>query len=180
MQSQLRQPQRTHWTTSKGEFFLPKDLFLTTPSDLQTRPVGLATSHSAGPLLNKWATFGCPTMTGRPWSTQQMEAAIARGPHKLALTAAAILHFAPKIKEKVVASQACMIKWDDIKHNPPAQLKISPTAAVTHKSKPYQSILDLSFLLHLSDMTSIPTVNEITTKTAPHASTEQLGHLLTS
>jgi hypothetical protein len=108
-----------------------------------------------------------------------MEAAIERGPHKSALTYAAIQHFATKITEKVAVGQAHVIKWDNITHNPPVQLKISLIVAVPHKSKPYRSILDLSFSLRHLDMTSIPSVNETTTKTAPHAFMEQLGHSLT-
>ena len=82
------------------------------------------------------------------------------------------------MKEKVAAGQARLVKWDDIKADPPPQLKISPIAAVPHKSKPYRSILDLSFSLKLTDGTHIPSVNNTTTKLAPHASTEQLGHSL--
>lgn len=151
----------------QGEFFLPKDLIPATPYEKGMCPAGLATSHPAGPLLNEWATFGCPTMMGKPCSVQQMEAAIKRGPHQSTLTGAAIQHFATKISEKVVADHARVIKWDDIKHNPPGQLKISPIAAVPHKSKPNRSILYLSFSIQLSDMTLIPSVNETTTKTAP-------------
>ena len=108
----------------------------------------------------------------------QMEKAIARGPHKSALTAPALAHFADEVREKVSAGQARLIAWDDIKHDPPVQLKISPIAAVPHNSKPYRSILDLSFSLRLEDGSLIPSVNDTTIKTAPAASTEQLGHSL--
>ncbi len=57
----------------------------------------------------------------------------------------AIQHFAEKIKEKVRTNQARVIEWDNIKDNPPPELKISPIAAISHKVKAFQSILDLSF-----------------------------------
>ncbi len=40
-----------------------------------------------------------------------------------------------------------VVEWDSIKDNPPAELKISPIAAIPHKSKAFRSILDLSFHL---------------------------------
>ena len=85
----------------------------------------------------EWSQYRCPTNTGRPWSTAEMEAAIARGPHKSALSPEALAHFAEEVREKVAAGQAKLILWDDIKHCPPTQLKISPIAAVPHKSKPF-------------------------------------------
>ncbi len=69
-------------------------------------PSGLAATHPAAPLLTEWVMFGCPTVTGNPWSQVQMEAAIARGPHKSALTEQAIAHFAEEVTEKVKAGQA--------------------------------------------------------------------------
>ena len=58
-----------------------------------------------------------------------------------------IEHFAEEIKEKLRTNQACLVPWDDINDNPPPQLKISPIAAIPHKSKAFRSILDLSFHL---------------------------------
>ena len=69
-------------------------------------PSGLAATHLAEPLLTEWATCGCPTMPGALWSVIEMDAVIARGPHKSALTEQAIAHFADKVKEKVDAGQA--------------------------------------------------------------------------
>jgi hypothetical protein len=108
-------------------------------------PAGLALHHPAAETLLNWAEFGCPTQTGKPWSISEMEEAIARGPHQSALTPEALEHFAAEIKEKVRSKQARVVEWDAIKNNPPTELKISPIAAIPHKSKAYQSILDLSF-----------------------------------
>jgi hypothetical protein len=74
--------------------------------------------------------------------------------------------------------QATIVEWDTIKDNPPPQMKVSPIAAIPHKSKPYQSILGLSFSLRLHDGTTLPSVNDSMTKTAPSGTINQLGHSL--
>jgi hypothetical protein len=106
-------------------------------------------THPAAEMLMDWATFGCPTKTGAPWSLSELEEAIARGPHQSALSPAAIEHFAEEIREKVRTKQARVVEWDAIKDNPPTELKISPITAIPHKLKAYRSILDLSFWLRL-------------------------------
>ena len=107
-----------------------------------------------------------------------MEAAIRRGPHASALSPEAIAHFHAEVQEKVANNQARLLVWDNIKTNPPPQLKISSIAAVPHKSKAFRFILDRSFSLCLSNGNSIPSVNETTTKTAPQGAVDQLGHSL--
>ena len=59
----------------------------------------------------------------------------------------ALAHFAIKAENKVRLGQAKLVLWYDIKDDPPRQLKISPIAAIPHKSKAYRSILYLSFWL---------------------------------
>lgn len=105
----------------------------------------------------------------------QMQAAIDRGPHT-----AALAHFVAEVEEKVRLGQARVVEWDSIKHdNPPPQLKISPVAAILHNSKPYESILDLSFrLVRLQEGGHIPAVNDTTLKTAPAGAINQIGHSL--
>ena len=71
--------------------------------------------------------------------------AIERGPHQSALSEEAIEHFRCKVEEKVAAGQAKVILWEDIKHNPPPQLKVSPVVAIPYKLKAFRTILDLSF-----------------------------------
>ena len=175
---QKHQTRRSQWTHYKGDFFVPDDLPPAQQHRNQMCPSGLARLHPAGDLLSEWSQLGCPTMTGRPWTVIEMEAAIERGPHKSALTPEAMAHFAAEITEKVAAGQAKIVVWDDIRNDPPPQLKISPIAAVPHTSKPFRSILDLSFALKLSNGETIPAVNDSTTKTAPSASVDQLGHSL--
>jgi len=141
-------------------------------------PQGRAASHLAGTLLEEWATYGCPTNTGKEWTVAEMEAAIRRGPHKSAREPEAIEHFKQEIERKVKDGQARVVTWNSIKDNPPAQLKISPVAAIPHKSKAYRSILDLSFPLRLDDGTIRLSVNDTTLKTAPQGAIDQIGHSL--
>ena len=49
-------------------------------------------------------------------------------------------------------------------------------AAIPHKSRAYQSILDLSFALRLDDGGTVPSVNDTTQKLAPQGAIGQLGH----
>ena len=108
-----------------------------------------------------------------------MQAVVARGPHRLALSDKAIAHFKAEVNEKVKSGQAKLVSWDSIKDNPPAELKISPIAAIPHKPKQFCSILDLSFNLRLKQGGIIPSVNSTTVKTAPKGTIGQLGHSLT-
>ena len=107
-----------------------------------------------------------------------MQAAIDRGPHVSALIPEAAHQLDLEVAEKEKKGQAKLVKWADIKHNPPPNLKISPVAMVPHKSRPYRAILDLSFSIQLSPVEDIPSVNSTTIKTAPQAAVSQLGHSL--
>jgi hypothetical protein len=57
-------------------------------------------------------------------------------------------------------------------------MKVSPIAAILHKSKAFQSILDLSFSLQLTNGLVHQSVNDTTTKTTPRRAISQLGHSL--
>jgi len=143
------QAKKSQWTIYQGDFELtiPQN-----PPKMQRGemcPSGLALLHPTADLLKEWATYGCPTSTGAPWTPEQMQAVVDRGPHRSALTDNAIAHFRAEVEEKVKSGQAKLVAWDSIKDNPPAELKISPIAAIPHKSKQFRSILDLSFNLRL-------------------------------
>ena len=81
-------------------------------------------------------------------------------------------------EEKVRTGQAKIIRWNDIKHDFPKQLKVSPVAMVPHKSRKWRAILDLSFRLRLKSGETVPSVNENTEKSAPQGALDQLGHSL--
>jgi hypothetical protein len=70
------------------------------------------------------------------------------------------------------------VNWDDIKHNFPKNLKISPLAAVPRKSRVYQMILDLSFQL-LVNGNKLDSVNASSDKSLTHQeSTYELGNVI--
>jgi hypothetical protein len=110
-------------------------------------PTGLALKHPAASTLLEYSKYGCPTQTGKEWTKQQIWEAVERGPHVSALSAEALEHFREEAREKVATGQATIVEWDKIKNNPPPQMKVSPIAAIPHKSKAFRSILDLSFSL---------------------------------
>ena len=175
---QREQPRPEWWTTYEGCFTLPPSR----PTPEQHRnnmcPRGLALHHPASTTLLEYATLGCPVNTGSPWTCEQMQAAIYRGPHVSALVPEAMAQLDIEIEEKVINGQARIVKWNDIRHNPPPQLKISPVAMVPHNSRPYRAILDLSFPVRLSQSSMVPAVNSSTTKTAPKGAIDQIGYVL--
>ena len=173
------QPLRTKWTRYQGEYELPDPLPELANHRGEMCPLGLALHHPAAPLLKEWATYGCPTNTGRPWKREEMQEAIDRGPHRSALSEEAIAHFKAEVNEKIKVGQAKLVSWDSIKESPPENLEISPIAAIPHKSKQFHSILDLSFNLRLRQGGIVPLVNATTIKTAPKRTIDQLGHSIT-
>ena len=81
-------------------------------------------------------------------------------------------------QRKLHTHQAQLVPWDDMKDNPPRQLKISPNAAIPHKSKAFRSILDLSFRLRLMTGGMLEAVNNTTVKSAPKGAIDQIGECL--
>jgi hypothetical protein len=169
---------KTQWTIYNGEFELPPTLPPLKGHQGEMRPSGLALHHPAANLLKEWATYGCPTKTGRPWTISQLQEAVDCGPHRSALSNEAIDHFQAEVAKKVKMGQAKLVAWDSIKEAPPVELKISPIAAIPHKSKQFRSILDLSFHLQLKQGGILLSVNATTIKTAPKGAIDQLGHSL--
>lgn len=141
-------------------------------------PSGLASHHPAADLLLDYLMKGCPTKTGAPWTKEQMQEAIDRGPHETAMDPLAIEQLATELEAKVKKKQCKVVLWDDIKHNPPKQLKISPLAMIPHKSRMFRAILDLSFNIRLKSGEQLMAVNESSEKTAPKGAIDQLGHSL--
>ena len=125
------------WTKHTRETILPPHQERSTTYHNEMCPAGLATSHPAGNLLAEWSKLGCPTRTGKPWTKDMMWEAVDQGPHQSSLSLEAIAHFSEESAAKVAAGQATLVLWDEIKDNPPPQLKISPIAAIPHKSKAF-------------------------------------------
>ena len=166
------------WTPHTGTFVLPPELPEVPHHLNEMVPAGLALHHPAAALLTEYATLGCPTQTGKPWTVEQMQAAIDKGPHASALVPEAMQQFQLEIEEKVRNGQARILEWNNIRHDPPPELKISPVAMVPHKSRNFRAILDLSYPIKLQDGSTVPSVNETTIKTAPRGAIDQIGHSL--
>ena len=177
-QQQGLQCNETYWTTHKGEMQLTNVQSNRPLYRNSMCPTGLALEHPAASTLLEYSKYGCPTQTGKDWTKQQIWEAVERGPHVSALSAEALEHFREEAQENVATGQAIIVEWDKIKDNPPQQMKVSPIAAIPHKSKAFRSILNLSFSLRLRDRTTLPSVNDSTTKTAPGGAINQLGHAL--
>ena len=79
--------------------------------------------------------------------------------------------------EKVEQGYAKLVTWDDIKHKPPPNLKVSPIAAIPHKTRQFRAILDLSFVLQ-SLRHNLRSVNDATKSLSHPAALDQLGHVL--
>ncbi len=79
-----------------------------------------------------WSQLGCPTNTGAPWTREEIEEALQRGPHQSAMSPEAIEHFRVEAAEKEAAGQCQIYKWDDIKNDIPKEMKLSTIAAIPH------------------------------------------------
>ena len=141
-------------------------------------PSGRALDHPYGPILLEYATAGCPADTGPYWSVDQLEAAIAYGAHPTACDPEAAAACRSETLQKVEEGFASIYLWDDLKTDLPPKLKISPIAAIPHKSRKFRMILDLSKGVRLLGV-DMPSVNEATDKTvAPQESMAHLGTVL--
>lgn len=95
-------------------------------------------------LLLELATVGCCSHMGERWSMNMLNAAIRKGAHPAAMLPEAATQLRAETLEKVEQGYARLIRWSDIKDKPPPNLKISPIAAIPHKSRTWRMILDLS------------------------------------
>ena len=129
------QPTSSYWTSHAGEFAMPTPRHRPTEWKGGMCPDNLALYHPAAEKLLQYATEGCPCNTGKPWTTEEVTAAIERGPHISALEPDAIDQLAEEIKVKVAEGQCKVVLWEDIKNDMPEQLKVSPLAMIPHKSR---------------------------------------------
>ena len=102
-----------------------------------------ARQQPAANLLLKYARVGCPVLIGRELTPDEMEAEIMKGPHSSALEDDAISQIQFEAWEKATKGFATILRWGDIKQNPPSNLKISLLAMIPHKSRKYRAILSL-------------------------------------
>lgn len=141
-------------------------------------PSGAALDHPAAPLLLELATVGCPADVGDQWTMEMIEAAISHGAHPSAMQPEAAAQLRAETLEKVEQGYARLVLWEEIQKNPPRNLKISPIAAIPHKSRGYRMILDLSHGVRVHK-TVYPSVNEATNPdVAPKSAMSELGSVL--
>jgi hypothetical protein len=137
-----------------------------------------ALEHPAAPLLLELATLGCSADTGESWCMERLEAAIKKGAHPSALVPEVATQLREETLEKVDQGYARLVWWADIRDNPPRNLKVSPIAAIPHKSRLFRMILDLSHGVRLHGIQYL-SVNAATNKTvAPAEAMRELGNLL--
>ena len=135
-------------------------------------------NHPAGPDLLHYALNGCPVDCGKDWSYEQLEPAIEKGAHSSANDDEAATACRKEAMERVAEGCCRLVAWDDIKNNVPRNLKISPIAAIPHKSRKFRMILDLSFKLLLNGR-SLESVNEASDKSlAPQEAMYELGNVI--
>jgi hypothetical protein len=141
-------------------------------------PSGPALKHPAAPLLLELATVGCSSDTGNTWHMELLEAAIKKGAHPSALVPEAAEQLRSETMEKVAQGYARLVKWADIRDNPPRNLEVSPIAAIPHKSRLFRMILDLSHGVRLHGIQFL-SVNAATNKwVAPAEAMSELGNVL--
>ena len=139
-------------------------------------PTGPALLHRAAPLLLDYAA-GVKVDCGPNWTREQIEGAIARGPHPTAKDPTAIDAIRAETTEKAAAGLLRLVPWHDIEKNLPPKLKVSPIAAIPHKSRSYRMILDLSWAISSGKFKAVP-VNEATVQLAPQEAMAQLARVL--
>ena len=137
-------------------------------------PSGPALHHPAAPLLQEYATTGCPVDCGDPWTIDELDAAVANGAHPSANTPEAAEALHKETMEQIDGGFARLIPWKVLRAKLLEQLKISPIAAIPHKSRSYRKIVDLSFALQ-----DLPSVNDATDESqAPLHAMNELGWVL--
>ena len=82
---QERQPRVSYLKTYEGLHTVPTSKAARPRHRGSMCPAGLATLHPAGDLLLDCVMKRCPANMGRPWTLEEMEAAVEKGPHVSAL-----------------------------------------------------------------------------------------------
>jgi hypothetical protein len=141
-------------------------------------PSGPAVSHPAAPMLLEFAHTGCAAETGLDWHIDLLDEAVRRGAHPSAKEGLAADALYQETMDKVKQGFARIIPWKELRKNLPSKLKVSPIAAIPHKSRLFRMILDLSFgFRHLDEVH--PSVNDATTDdAAPLTTMAELGRVL--
>jgi hypothetical protein len=154
-------------------------------------PAACVNFHPFTETLRDWEE-GVPVECGEDWTLEEIEAAVAQGPHQSAQTPEALELIQEDIAYQVRAGYAEIVEWSWLKENLPAQLKISPLAVVPQANRRGRMILDLSFPVLRKSQTRgrkrrtkreardilRESVNDSTVKLAPEAPVKELGNVL--
>jgi len=133
--------------------------------------------HPAYTMLLNYATNSCPVDCSKSWTIDILMATIQCGNHMSAQIPEVAKCLQEEALEKVQQGYAHIIKWDDVAQDLHPNVKISPLAAVQHKSHTYHAILDLSFQSHISKL-KLNSINGTTNPCLLHQSMDQLGKVL--
>ena len=93
-------------------------------------PQNYALKHPVMKLLMEYVEKGCPVDCGLDW----IEAALWHGPHKSVKSPEAAAALQEETMQKVKNGYAKIVRYGDIRHKLPKNLKISPCACIPHKS----------------------------------------------
>jgi hypothetical protein len=107
-------------------------------------PSACVNFHPFTDTLREWEE-GVPVDCGNDWTLEQIDAAVAQGPHQSAMTPESLELIQEDIAYQVRAGYAEIVEWSWLRDNLPAQLKISPLAVVPQANRRGRMILDLSF-----------------------------------
>ena len=160
-------------------------------------PGAIAQQHTAGPMLTQWGTTGCPVAIEKEWSLDQLDQAVAYGAHPSAREPVAAKALNIETMDKVTKGFASIMRWSQLRKRllkaPPRKNprhhnrgqkkrlpKISPCAAIPHKSRLFRLLLDLSDKgQRRKGMDAKPSVNTLTDEeAAPTDSMQELGNAL--
>lgn len=108
-------------------------------------PRNKALLHPAAPMLEAFARKGCPVNGGTPWSTDQIQAYLAFGNHPSASSPAASTAIQKEVLERVKDGLCHLVPYLSIAGHLPRNLKLSPLAAIPHKTRQFRLIQDLSY-----------------------------------
>ena len=150
---------------------------------MQPSPIAVL-SHPFGPELKQWEK-GVAVDCGVDWSREMIEVALQRGPHPSAKTPDAIQLFKEDIAYQVNGGFCDVILASELMKNPPANLKVSPVAAVPQANRRPRIILDLSFPVRRQTdkrkmgPVMVDSVNQTTTSWSPQTPVKLIGTVLT-
>jgi hypothetical protein len=101
------------------------------------------------PVCSNIERVGVPVDYGAHWEWAAMEAAVAKGGHKSAMTGKSITQLIVEdVAYQVKADYAQIIMWEELQQTRPKNLKASPLTVEPQRNRRGRMILYLSFAIH--------------------------------